>query len=116
MSMPSAVAALPPRLLPGIPSMDPSARYSAVPGCLATSLGEEMIVLELESGVYFGLNPVAASVWGRLSSPCTHAELVAAVEAEFDTAGADTDADVRELLATLRGHGMVVETGIPAAV
>ena len=92
-----------------------SARYVALPGSLATSLGDEMIVLALGSGVYYGLNPVAACVWERLSTPCTLAELTAAVEAEFDTTGQDLEAHIHDLLSTLCGHGLVTEVGVPAA-
>jgi hypothetical protein len=94
--------------------MDRTQRFVAAPGCLATSLGEEAVVLDLESGVYFGLNPVAACVWSRISSPCSLRELVAAVEDEFETGGHDTEADVRRLLDTLVGHGLVTEVGVAA--
>jgi Coenzyme PQQ synthesis protein D (PqqD) len=95
--------------------MDRATPFVAVPGCLATSLGEEVIVLNLESGVYYGLNPVAACVWSRLSRPCSLAQLVAAVKGEFETAGHDTEADVRRLLDTLGSHGLVTEVGVAAA-
>jgi hypothetical protein len=95
--------------------MDRTTRFAAVPGCLATSLGEEVIVLDLESGVYYGLNPVAACVWSRISYPCSLGELVAAVEAEFETGGHDAEADVRRLLKTLSSHGLVTEVGVAAA-
>ena len=95
--------------------MDRTTRFIAVSGCLATSLGDEVIVLNLESGVYYGLNPVAACVWGRLATPCSVGELVAAVEDEFEAAGHDVEADVRRLLETLSGHGMVTEVGVAAA-
>lgn len=95
--------------------MDPTTRYVAVPGCLATHLGDEVIVLDLESGVYYGLNPVAACVWNRLSTPSSLAGLVAAVKDEFDTEGEDVEGGVRRLLDTLCGHGLVTEVGVAAA-
>ena len=95
--------------------MDRTTRFVAVPGCLATALGDEIVVLNLESGVYYGLNPVAACVWSRISTPCSLRELVAAVEDEFDTGGHDTESDVRNLLDTLSGHGLVTEVGVAAA-
>ena len=95
--------------------MDRTTYHAAVPGCLATSLGDEVIVLNLESGVYYGLNPVAACIWNRLSTPCSFALLVAAVRDQFDVAGQDVAGDVRRLLDTLRGHGLVTETGVAAA-
>jgi len=75
-----------------------------------------MIVLHLESGVYYGLNPVAACVWRHLAVPMGLAELVAAVEDEFETAENDARSDVEALLATLCGHGLVTEVGVAAAV
>ena len=95
--------------------MDRNTYYVAVPACLATSLGDEVIVLNLESGVYYGLNPVAACVWNRISSPRSLADLVAAVEDEFDTEDRDIEGDVRRLLDTLCGHGLVTEAGVAAA-
>ncbi|HEV7588569.1 MAG TPA: PqqD family protein [Longimicrobium sp.] len=95
--------------------MDRTRRYVAVPGCLATSLGNEVVVLNLESGVYYGLNPVSACVWSRISTPCSVDELVAAVEHEFDTAENDTRADVRRLLDTLGSHALLTEVGVAAA-
>lgn len=96
--------------------MHRSTYYAAVPGCLATSLGDEVIVLNLETGVYFGLNPVAACIWNRISTPCSLGELVAAVRHEFETAGHDVEGDVRRLLDTLCGHGLVMEeVGVAAA-
>lgn len=31
---------------------------------LARRVGEEIVILNLESGVYFGLDPVGARIWG----------------------------------------------------
>jgi hypothetical protein len=87
-------------------------RYVHVPGCLATSLGDEVIVLTLGSGVYHGLNPVAACVWNCLATPRTLDELVAAVENEFESSGSDVEGDVRRLLDTLCSHGIVTEVGV----
>jgi hypothetical protein len=95
--------------------MHRTTHYVAFPGCLATSLGDEVIVLNLESGVYYGLDPVAACVWSRISTPSSVGELVAAVRHEFETAGHDVEGDVRRLLDTLCGHGLVTEAGVAAA-
>ena len=96
--------------------MQSSLCYVAASGCLATSLDDEMIVLDLESGVYYGLNPVSACVWRHLAEPVGLEALVDAVEDEFETAGNDTRADVEDLLATLCAHGLVTEVGVAAAV
>lgn len=101
--MPNAVAQ---PILAALP--DPgAARFVAAPHCLTALLGDEGIVLDLECGVYYGLNPAAATVWRRLSTARSLDELTAAVEAEFDTAGCDARRDVRQLLAALCAHGLV---------
>jgi hypothetical protein len=94
--------------------MDRTTRFVAVPGCLATTLGNEVVVLNLENGVYYGLNAVAASVWKRLSTPCSLSELVVAVEAEFEAADNDVESDLRSLLETLGTHGLVTEVDVAA--
>jgi hypothetical protein len=74
----------------------------------------EAILLDLASGRYYGLNPVATRVWMLLDGGTTVAAVVAAVTAEFDAAAEEIARDVDELLAELTARGLVVaETAAP---
>ena len=38
---------------------------------ISCDVGDEMVLLNAEDGEYYGLNPVAASIWRRIGDPCT---------------------------------------------
>lgn len=73
---------------------------TATPEQVSCGLESEVVVLSLESGEYFGLNPVAASVWNHVQEPRTVAELRDALLDEYD--GVTPEECARGVLALLR--------------
>ena len=47
-------------------------------------VGDEIVILDVGSGRYFGLNDVGAVIWDRLEHDATRDDLVDAVVASFD--------------------------------
>lgn len=76
----------------------------------ATVDGEE-VVLHLESGVYFGLDGVAARVWDLLASPRTLPELVERVAEEYAVERETCERDLRRFVGDLEREGLVERTG-----
>ncbi len=80
----------------------PESRIVASTNQLSTFLDNEAVVLELESGTYFGLAQVSARIWELVQQPTTYAQVVETLFAEYDVARTALDADVtafmRELL------------------
>jgi hypothetical protein len=60
--------------------------------CLLTS---EAVLLSLQTGEYFGLNDVGASIWSLIGQPRTIADIRDALLAEYD--GVDEDVCTTEL-------------------
>ncbi len=60
---------------------------------VSSRLGDEVAILELDQGVYFGLNPTGARIWELLANPVTakdiHATIVAEYQVEDETARRD---------------------------
>lgn len=67
---------------------------------VSVGLEGEMVILSLADGEYYGLNPVAASVWRQLEVPRRVWEIRDALLQEFD--GVTEDRCVRELEMLLR--------------
>jgi hypothetical protein len=65
---------------------------------VACELNDEAIILQLESGVYYGLNGVGTDVWKRLETPQSIGDLRDALLQEYEV---DPDQCERELLALL---------------
>lgn len=91
-----------------------TSRVVAARGQVSCDLGGEAAILSLESGVYYGLDPVGARVWGLVREPKTVAEVRDALVAEYDV---EPDACERDLLALLRdltGAGLIEVRNEPA--
>ena len=47
---------------------DIALHYSALPSAIGEQLGEEMAILNVETGTYFGLKGVGVDIWPRTFS------------------------------------------------
>lgn len=65
-------------------------------------LDDEAVILDLSTGYYFSLNPVATEIWTQLQAGDSPASIVAAIAAQYGIDAATVQADVDELLAELR--------------
>ena len=74
---------------------------------LTAEFGKEVVVLNLQDGVYYGLEDVGARVWTLLQSPVSVASIVEALVSDYDVDPADCERDVRTLVADLVAHGLV---------
>jgi hypothetical protein len=74
---------------------------------VSRTVGDEAVILELDRGAYFGLDPVGTRVWSLIQEPRAVHELCDTIVAEYDVAPARCQADVLELLARMRETGLV---------
>lgn len=74
---------------------------------LASEFGDELIILNLRDGVYYGLEDVGARIWQLLQRPISVAALRDALVTEFEVDPARCEQDVLTLLADLAGKGLV---------
>jgi hypothetical protein len=66
---------------------------------VSSQLGDETVILHLEDGVYYGLDPVGTDVWHLLQEPRLVAEIRDRIVEEYDV---DAERCERDLLALLR--------------
>lgn len=88
-------------------TLSPSTRIEPRESALATTIDGEAVVLETESGTYFGLNEVATFCWEELDEPRTLEALCDAVVEEFDVDRETCEADVEALVEDLAERGLV---------
>jgi Coenzyme PQQ synthesis protein D (PqqD) len=87
----------------------------AVNDQVSCTLEDEAVVLHLGKGMYYGLNPVGATVWNALQQPKTIAELVTIVTGEFDVEEARCEGDLLTLLGELEDAGLIEVRREPVA-
>jgi hypothetical protein len=74
---------------------------------LASDFGAEQVILNLQDGVYYGLEDVGARIWQLLQKPTTIPAIVAALVREYDVDPARCERDLRALLGDLVARTLV---------
>jgi len=70
-------------------------------------VGEEMVLLDFERGIYYGLNPVGARVWELLAEGKNTDEIADLLTEDFDVERSDAKGDVDALMDDLAANGLV---------
>lgn len=84
-----------------------SSSIRRVENLLCCNVRGEAVILDINSGVYFGLNPVGAHVWGLLESPRVISDIVDSIVNEYQVARAQCEDDVLELVLDLISNKLV---------
>jgi len=87
--------------------MDLNSLVQASPAQVSCDLGGEAAILNLDTGAYYGLDPVGARIWSFLATPTTIARLRDSILAEYDVDAARCEQDLVHLVQTLHAHGLV---------
>ena len=77
---------------------------------VSADLGEEVILLHLENGVYFGLENVGARIWKLLQKPVRVGEIERALREEYDVGPEKCHEEVVGLLNKLVDQSLVEVT------
>ncbi len=82
-------------------------KFVVCPDQVSCDLGGEAAILNLQSGTYYGLDPVGATIWNLLQTPKTLAELRDAIRAEYDVDSTRCERDLQDLLDKLAAQHLI---------
>ena len=74
---------------------------------VARGVGKDLVLLHLESGTYFGLDPVGARVWELIGEDKTLAEIYEVLLKEYDVPREDLERDTINLLEDLLAQDLI---------
>jgi coenzyme PQQ synthesis protein D (PqqD) len=74
---------------------------------LARQLNDETVILDLDSGTYFGLDEVGTRVWQLLGQGLTLAEICGVLIAEFEVPRETLERDLVALTDNLLSHNLM---------
>ena len=74
---------------------------------LVQQLVNETVILDLDSGTYFGLDEVGTQVWQLLGQGLTVAEICAVLIAEFEVSRETVERDLAALTDELLSHNLM---------
>jgi hypothetical protein len=75
--------------------------------CLMTEVDGDAVLMNTESGMYFGLDSVGTDVMKQLNQPTRLSNLVAALRRTYDASEATIEAGIRPLLEQLIENGLI---------
>lgn len=85
-----------------------SATVAAAGDVLATSFDEELVLLNLNNGVYYGLEGVGSRIWALIQQPTSVADIRDTIAAEYEVDPEVCETDLRALLGELVNRGLAV--------
>ena len=84
------------------------ARISPSPDVVGRAVGGELVLLDLESATYFGLNQVGSRVWTLVGELGSLRKVCEAIEREYAVSQDQIERDVLSLARELRDKGLLV--------
>lgn len=76
---------------------------------IQAEVDDEILLLDVEKGTYFGLDGVGTRIWQLLGNGATPEAIVGALGDEYEVDQAQLQADVSCFLDTLQGRGLIYE-------
>ena len=74
---------------------------------VSRDLEGESVLLNLASGVYFGLDPVGTRIWHLLNEPWSLPEILDALVDEFEVARGQCERDLLHFIGLLREKALI---------
>lgn len=74
---------------------------------VSAELDEEVILLNVETGVYFGLDAIGTTIWSAIEKGATEDEIFAQLSAEYEVEPNQLRSDLSNFIAALTEQGLV---------
>lgn len=84
-------------------------RWTISDQAIANSVGDEMVVLHLANGTYFGLDPVGAMLWEGLQKGDLPGRVCEQILERYDIDRATAENDLREFLNDLATGDLIAQ-------
>lgn len=85
----------------------PSATVARSDALVSAPLGEELAMMDVDSGSYYLLDDIGTFIWEALAAPILVSDVLAQVRAEYDVTPERCEADVLGLLESLHDKGLL---------
>lgn len=78
------------------------------PNVIVREVGHEFVILDIDRGIYYGLQDVAAEIWRALRSGRSIPETVETLLSEYEVERGQLEDDLSRLVDELRDAGLVI--------
>ncbi|OCC15628.1 hypothetical protein DBT_0979 [Dissulfuribacter thermophilus] len=81
--------------------------FQRTDGKISADLEGEEVILDMDSGMYFGLNEVGQFIWKRLEEPSSFRSLLDSMLSEYDVTEEQCRQDLKTFLNALLEAGLI---------
>jgi hypothetical protein len=85
----------------------PQDKLSRAQDLFSTELDQEMVLMSIDAGAYYGLEGPARSIWEILDTPLTFSALVNRLVEEYRVSPEDCAADLQRFLGEMEREGLL---------
>ena len=75
-----------------------------------SKLDDEIVMIDIEIGEYFSLNPVASRIWEMIESPLTLEEICTSLMDEYDIDAATCTKEVEAFITELSKKKLIIKS------
>jgi hypothetical protein len=86
------------------------------PQVMTRTVGDEVVVLDLATGTYFGLDPVGARMWELMAEGQTLGEICERMLQEYEVTREELERDTLRLAAELQEQGLIQVDGTSVGI
>lgn len=90
-------------------TLTPASRVVRSEEFITSTVDNELVMMSLEKGTYYGLDAVGSQIWENIAAPVTIEALCQTLSDQFEVDPAQCQADVLAFLTELHQEGMVRE-------
>ena len=88
--------------------MDVNSKLQHSPEAVYQTIGEEAVLINLNTGSYYSLNDTGTIFWELLDGHRTVSECARRIAAEYEVEVEIVEADLLELAIDLKGEGLII--------
>ena len=74
----------------------------------ASRVGDETVLLHLENGTYYGLDPIGTQIWEMLKQGLALGAICAVIAEQYGVGLGTIEADARRFLGDLEAHSIIL--------
>ncbi len=77
-------------------------------GFVTANVKDDLMMLNVEQGAYYALDPIAAEIWGMLEHPAHVDNIIERLQKRYDVSAEECERDVMDFLKELNSNGMII--------
>ena len=89
------------------PSISPSAVVTRSPDVFCAAVGDELVMMDVDSGTFYVLDEISTLIWERLAAPTLVSDLLVDIRERYEVGSEQCQVEVLTLLEQMRDSSLI---------